>query len=292
MSRTKHHNPDYNNQEKGNFDLAYHLEMVSDYERVGQFKKGIDKVINQDSIFCELGCGTGIFSIYAAQKAKKVYAVELDENIYQIAKKNINNSGLSDKITLIHGDASEVILPEKADIIFCEMLSIWMIEEPQVLIMNHAIKNLLKPNGITIPEKIINIAELCNTNYDFSDVQIKAPIAQFTGIKHPRIMTESKVVNTVGFNKENNREVNITTQFTALTSGIINSVRLSSIVKIADGINFYSTDTLMPLTIVPLENEVYVNEGEKVKLIVRYAYRNSLDSMDITALTLLGSYRS
>ena len=283
MTRTKHHNPNYFNKEKGNFDLAYHLEMVSDYERVNQLKKGIDKVINQDSIFCELGCGTGIFSIYAAQKAKKVYAVELDENIYQIAKENINNSGLSDKITLIHGDASKVTLPEKVDIIFCEMLSIWMIEEPQVLVMNHAVKNLLKPNGITIPEKIINIAELCNTNYDFSNIQIKAPIAQFTGIKHPRIMTESKVVNTVGFNKENNREVNIETQFTALTSGIINSVRLSSIVKIADGINFYSTDTLMPLTIVPLKNVIYVDEGEKVQLVTKYEYRDSLNNLMVAA---------
>jgi len=279
MSRTKHHSPNYHNSQKGNFDLAYHLEMVSDSERVKQFRKGIDAAINRNSIFCELGCGTGIFSIYAAQNARKVYAVEFDENIYKIAKDNIDKSGLTNKITLILEDASKVELPEKADVIFCEMLSIWMIEEPQVLVMNHAVKNLLKQNGITIPEKIINLAELCNTNYDYNGIQVKAPITQFTGINHPRIMTESKLVSSFNLLKENKRSVSSVTEFTALTSGIINSVRLSSIVKIAEGINFYSTDTLMPLTIAPLKSEISVNDGEKIKLSSTYTHRDHFENV-------------
>ena len=144
--------------------------------------------------------------------------------------------------------------------------------------MNIAKKILLKPGGKTIPEKIINVAELCNTNYDFHDIRIKAPIAQFTGIKHPIIMTESRVVNTISFTKENDREINLSSKFTAITSGIINSVRLSSIVKIADGINFYSTDTLMPLTIVPLKDEIFVKEGQEIELIVKYNHRDSLNN--------------
>ena len=54
MARTKHHTPDYNDTAKGNFRLAYHLEMVSDQERVGQFKKAIDQVVSEDTIFCEV----------------------------------------------------------------------------------------------------------------------------------------------------------------------------------------------------------------------------------------------
>jgi len=283
MSRTKHHAPMYENNLKGNFDLAYHLEMVSDNERVSQFKKGIDSIVDQNTVFCELGCGTGIFTIYAAQKAKQVYAVELDDKIYQIAQKNINSSGLSKKIVIMNGDASKIVLPEKVDVVFSEMLSIWMIEEPQVLVMNHAVKKLLKPNGKTIPEKIINIAEICNTDYVFNNIIIKAPIAQFTGIKAPRIMTESKVVSTINFDNINSKEANYKAQFIALTSGIINSVRLSSIVKITNGINFYSTDTLMPLTIVPLKDEKYVEEGQKIELIVKYNHRDSLNNVDFIA---------
>lgn len=278
MTRTKHHNPHYGNHGKGNFDLAYHLEMVSDVERVNQFKKGIDKEVNRNTIFCELGCGTGIFSIYAAQKAKKVYAIEYDEKVLAIAKSNIQNSGLSNKISLIHADASTVELPEKVDVLLCEMLSIWLIEEPQILVMNHASKNLLKLGGISIPEKVVNMAELCNVDYVFDSVEIKTPIPQFTGIKHPRIMTESKVINSFSFNKKNPSRINKKVVFKSITSGTINSIRLSSVVKISEGINFFSSDTLMPQTIVPIKNEIYVEENQRTRLIIKYNHRDNLSN--------------
>ena len=155
-TRTTHHTPHYEeNKSKGNFDLSYHLEMLSDRERVEQFKKGIDKVVDKDTIFCELGCGTGVFSIYAAQTAKKVYAIELDEEVYKFAKKNIEASGLTN-ITLIHGNAMDVELPEKVDVLFAEMMSIWMIHEPQLIVMNSAVKRLMEPNAISIPDKSLS----------------------------------------------------------------------------------------------------------------------------------------
>ena len=276
MTRIQHHSPHYEQKGNGNFDLAYHLEMVSDQERVSLFKKGIDKVIDKNTIFCDLGCGTGIFTIYAARKAKKVYAVECDENILSIAIKNIKKFGLSEKISFIHGDALTVALPEKVDVVFCEMLSIWLIEEPQVLMMNHARKSLLKPGGITIPEKVINLSELCNVDYVFDNIEIKSCIPQFTGIKHPRIMTESKVFKVISFNEINSREVSGSIEFKLLTSGLVNSARLSSIIKIVDGVNFYNTDSLMPLTIVPLKNELYVKEGQKINFSSTYKHRDSL----------------
>lgn len=283
MSRTEHHTPDYGESEKGNFRLAYHLEMVSDQERVGQFKKAIDKVVSQDTIFCEVGCGTGIFSIHAARRAKKVYAVELDPEVYAFAKKNIEASGLTN-IELINGNAMDVELPEKADVVFCEMLSIWMIDEPQVLVMNSVVKNILKPGGMTIPEKIVNLAELCNVDYVYDGIEIKASTAQFTGIKPPRIMTESKVFNTVNLNEVNEESVDKSVSFTALTSGEVNAVRLSSIVKLCDGLNFFSTDTLMPLTILPLENASYIEDGKVISLRGKFDYRIDIDDAQFSLI--------
>lgn len=232
MSRTTHHEPSYNEQNnKGNFKLSYHLEMVSDPERVGQFKKAIDKVVNKDTVFCELGCGSGIFSIHAAKTAKKVYAIELDPAVYEFAKKNIEASGLTN-IELINANALEVKLPEMVDVIFCEMLSIWMIDEPQVLVMNGAVKNLLKPSGVTIPEKIINICELCETDYMFDGIELKASIAQFTGIRQPRVLTQSKVFNEIILKNINDVNVDDTVSFKPLTSSIANSIRLTSLVKL------------------------------------------------------------
>lgn len=283
ITRTLHHSPHYNHSDKGNFDPAYHLEMISDPERVGLFKKGIDKAVNEKTVFCDLGCGTGLFTVYAAHKAKKVYAVDYDESILEVARENIEKSGLSDKITLIHSNALSVKLPEKVDVVFCEMLSIWMIEEPEILVMNHAQKNLLKPRGITIPEKVINLAELCNADYVFGGIEMKASIAQFTGIKRPRIMSESRVLNMFSFDKQNPETIKNEVDFTALTSGLVNSVRLASIAKIAEGINFYSTDTLLPLTIVPLNKELYVKEGQRVRFSASYKHRESINNAHFEA---------
>ena len=284
MSRIKHHTPYYDSEGKGEFDLSYHLEMISDLERVRLFKEGIDKLVDSDSIFCELGCGTGIFSIYAAIKAKKVYAIEIDENVFAVAKRNVERCGLADKIVLICGDVFKTVLPEKVDVVFCEMLSTWLIEEPQVLAINHAKKNFLKSEGIIIPEKIINLVELCNMDYKFGDIEFKTPFVQFTGIKHPRIMTESKTVDVVNFIRHNKLKVNKSTELETLTSGLINSARLSSIVKISEGVNFYSTDTLMPLTIVPLKNELNVKERQKVIFNSNYKYRSNLIDADFQVM--------
>lgn len=278
MTRTFHHNPKYENQGKGDFNLAYHLEMVSDFERVSLFKRGIDCTVNENTVFCELGCGTGIFAIHAAKKAKRVYAVEKDKNVNEILRQNIEKSGYSNRITIVEDDLFTVRLPEKVDVVFSEMLSIWMIEEPEVLTMNYARKNLLKPYGITIPYKVINLAELCNVDYIFDGIEMRASIAQFTGIKRPRIMTESKVFNSFSFDRENPEKITGVLEFTALTGGVINSIRLSSIVNIHDGINFYSTDSLMPLTIVPLKKDVFVKEGQKVWLTGHYEHRGGLNN--------------
>ena len=278
MTRSIHHEAKYGNQGKGNFNLAYHLEMVSDQERVSLFKKGIDNAVTEGTIFCEIGCGTGIFAIHAAKKAKKVYAIEYDENIMEILERNIKKSGLSDKIDIIYDDGLSVQLPEKADVAFCEMLSIWLIEEPEVLAMNHVQNKLLKPDGITIPEKVINLAELCNYDYIFDNIEMKSSIAQFTGIKPPRVMSESRVFNTISFDRENPREIAGSIEFTALTSGMVNSVRLSSIIRIQEGVNFYSTDSLMPHTIVPLKKQLYVKEGQKVWFTAQYKHRESIDN--------------
>jgi len=278
LSRTTHHEPDYDAiKSKGNFKLSYHLEMVSDSERVTQFKKAIDKVVNSDTIFCELGCGSGIFSIHAARTAKKVYAIELDPNVYEFAKKNIEASGLTN-IELINANALEVQLPEKVDVIFCEMLSIWMIDEPEVLVMNYAVENLLKPSGITIPEKIVNICELCESDYVFDGIELKASTAQFTGIKQPRVLTQSQVFNEIILSEKNDINIEKQISFQPLTSSIINSIRLTSLVKLCDGVNFYTTDTLMPQTIMPLENEVFINENTNVTVNIKYTHRSDIDS--------------
>jgi hypothetical protein len=151
-----------------------------------------------------------------------------------------------------------------------------MIHEPQLIVMNSAVKRLMKPNAVSIPEKVVNLIEVCNTDYVFDNIEMRASIAQFTGIRQPRILTESKVFDSYKLNEVNKEEVDKSISMTTITSGIANSVRLSSLVKICDGVNFYTTDSLMPQTIFPLQEEIEVEDGQTIEIKAKFKFRSEL----------------
>lgn len=73
----------------------------------------------------EVGCGTGIFSIFAAKAgASRVIAVD-GASITEYARRIIQDNGFSSVITVVQAKVEEVELPDsiqKVDIILCD----WM----------------------------------------------------------------------------------------------------------------------------------------------------------------------
>ncbi len=275
MSRLAHHTPNYKDS-IGGFGAAYHLEMIKDSERVRLCKEAIRYTLSKDSTFCELGCGSGIFTIYAASLCKRVIAVEKDSKMISIAKHNAEKAGVAHKIKFINEDVLNLKNID-ADVFFCEMLSIWLVNEPQVLIMNHIINNFYTKNSAFIPHRIINLFELGNYLYEIDSITIKSTIAQFTGIPSPSIMSESKVFNTINLKEYNDVIIDQSVKINPLVKGIINCIRLSSIVELTEGINFYSTDTLMPKTIVPLKSEYHVANLGELTFSAKYRHRTNLE---------------
>ena len=71
----------------------------------------------------DVGCGTGILSMFAAKAgATHVYGVDMS-GIVESAKKIVETNGLGDKVTIIRGKVEDIKLPvEHVDIIISE----WM----------------------------------------------------------------------------------------------------------------------------------------------------------------------
>ena len=62
------------------------------------------KNIKNNSTVLDLGCGTGIISILLTAKAniKKIYGIELQKEVYELANKSIKLNNLENKIEIIN----------------------------------------------------------------------------------------------------------------------------------------------------------------------------------------------
>jgi S-adenosylmethionine-dependent methyltransferase len=73
----------------------------------------------------DLGCGTGTASVHLARLGIHVTLVDSSAAMLELAERTIAVAGVSDKITIKHGDAAqlaEIFQPRSFDILFCHNL--------------------------------------------------------------------------------------------------------------------------------------------------------------------------
>jgi predicted RNA methylase len=282
VSRIDHHRPQFPDA-SGFFKKSYHLEMVTDPIRTDAVFRALRRAIRPTDVFCELGCGTGIFSIFAAQLCKQVYAVEMDPAMADVAADNIAKSAVADRIQLIRGNALHVDLPlprDGVDVVFCEMMSIWGIEEPQVPAASRARRDLVKPGGTVLPSRIVNLVELGYHPFRAGDIVMKAAIPLFTGVARPAAMTERRVCKVLDFSEPVSMDLGADIELVAVASGIVNCATLVSVVQLGPDVVFSGSDSLMPPTVVPLVEEIEVRAGDRIRF--RASVRAQSDLGDAT----------
>ncbi|KAM5345581.1 hypothetical protein ACJ41O_011442 [Fusarium nematophilum] len=146
-----------------------HETMLKDAVRTDAYRDFIyeNKHIFKDKVVLDIGCGTGILSMFCAKAgAKQVIAVDKSDIIAK-ARENIFHNGLSDVITCLKGAIEDVKLPvDEVDIIVSEWMGYCLLYEAMLPSVLYARDKYLKPDGILAPSSAtIWIAPVADPEY-------------------------------------------------------------------------------------------------------------------------------
>ena len=135
-----------------------HEEMLKDQVRTRTYQMAIlnNRHLFEGKIVLDVGCGTGILSMFAVQAgAAHVYGVDCS-GIIESAKRIVKDNGMEEKITLIKGKIEEIDLPVKeVNIIVSEWMGYFLLYESMLNTVLFARDKWLKPGGVIFPDKAV-----------------------------------------------------------------------------------------------------------------------------------------
>lgn len=135
-------------------ELSVHRWMLRDSVRNEAFRRALVHIVKPGDVVLDMGAGTGILSIFAAQSgARNVFAVERTE-ISAVARRVIQRNGYADKIQVLQSDLEDVTLPEKVDVIVSEWMGGFGVDENLLSVVVMARDRWLKPGGKIVPGRV------------------------------------------------------------------------------------------------------------------------------------------
>ncbi|PYI32963.1 S-adenosyl-L-methionine-dependent methyltransferase [Aspergillus indologenus CBS 114.80] len=151
-----------------------HESMLKDTVRTEAYRDFVyeNKHVFKDKVVLDVGCGTGILSMFCAKAgARKVISVD-NSNIIDRAKEIIYENGFGDIITCIRGKIEEVTLPvPQVDIIVSEWMGYGLLFEAMFDSVIYARDRYLAPGGLMAPSHAtLRIAPFADSEFISSHI--------------------------------------------------------------------------------------------------------------------------
>jgi SAM-dependent methyltransferase len=137
--------------------IELHRKLLGDKVRNGAFAKALKKDIRPGkSVVADIGAGTGFLSFLARKLGAKECHLYEYSDVLELADAVAEHNGI-DGLVFIKGHSTDVADPPKADVVVCETLGNYALEENIVETMDDA-RRFLKPGGVMIPRSVDQFA--------------------------------------------------------------------------------------------------------------------------------------
>ncbi|KAK9363591.1 S-adenosyl-L-methionine-dependent methyltransferase [Lipomyces starkeyi] len=181
--------------------FGIHEEMLKDETRTLSYRNAIyqNSHMFRGKVVLDVGCGTGILSMFAARAgAKHVIGVDMS-TIIDMAKKIVELNGLSDKITLLKGKMEEVVLPfDKVDIIISEWMGYFLLYESMLDTVLYARDRYLVPDGLIFPDRAtLHLAGIEDGDYKEEKIGFWSDVYGFDYSPFQEVALTEPLVDTV-----------------------------------------------------------------------------------------------
>lgn len=121
--------------------------MFADPVRTEAYLRAIAAEVRSGDVVVEIGTGVGYFAVAAARAgARHVYAIERN-SLADVARQVVADNGCEDRITVIHGDASDVSLPERGTVLLEDIRDVLPFFQSRVAVIVDARARHLVPDA-------------------------------------------------------------------------------------------------------------------------------------------------
>lgn len=135
------------------YDIRGHGSMLADRVRMDAYQAALERTVRPGCVVLDIGTGTGMMALLACRLgARRVYAVEPGEAIH-LARAAARDAGFADRIEFIQGISTEILLPERADVVVSDLRGVLPPFERHVHSVADARDRLLVPDGALVPRR-------------------------------------------------------------------------------------------------------------------------------------------
>lgn len=135
------------------YDALSYSMMMEDTRKINAYENALRNAV-QGKTVVEVGTGAMAPLALACVRAgaQHVYAIEIDEQAVERARSVVAEAGFAEHITVIQGDATQVVLPEQVDVCVSEIIGNIGGAEGAATILKNA-KRFFKPSeGMMLPK--------------------------------------------------------------------------------------------------------------------------------------------